>query len=126
MAIVEKNQFESSYAERVVAKELEPFIGTDIDTLVLGCTHYPLLQPIIQDYFGKEVSLIDPGVETAKMVEKYLSEEGILNVSTDNTTEHLFFTTGSAERFEEIASNWLDYTNFKVKNVLIEELEKYD
>lgn len=126
VAIVEKNQFESNYAKRVVKEELEPFISTNIDTLVLGCTHYPLLQPIIQDYFGTEVSLIDPGVETAKVVEKYLSEENWLNESTDNPIEHLFFTTGPALRFEEIARKWLEDEDFKVKNVPIEELEKYD
>ena len=81
VAIVEKNQFESSYAKDVVENELNPFIDTEIDTLVLGCTHYPLLQPIIQDYFGKNVTLIDPGVETAKVVETYLSEENLLNQS---------------------------------------------
>ena len=126
VAIVEKNQFESSYAKDVVENELNPFIDTEIDTLVLGCTHYPLLQPIIQDYFGKNVTLIDPGVETAKVVETYLSEENLLKQSSDIRPKHLLYTTGSAEKFEEIAANWLDDKNFNVMNVSIEELEKYD
>lgn len=125
VAIVEKNQFESQYAKGVVEQELEPFITTNIDTLVLGCTHYPLLQPIIQEFFGKEVTLIDPGVETARVVERYLSEHDLLNQSLGERSKHLFYTTGSAERFKEIATNWLEVKNFDVMNVSIEELEKY-
>lgn len=126
VAIVEKNQFESHYAKSVVEKELAPFQNTTIDTLVLGCTHYPLLQPIIQDYFGKEVTLIDPGVETAKVVKTYLSEKDLLNESSTEAKNHLFYTTGSAETFEAIALNWLEDISFNVKHVPIEELEKDD
>ncbi len=123
VAIVEKNQFESDYAKEVVDKELSPFKNTGIDTLVLGCTHYPLLQPIIQDYFGTDVSLVDPGVETAKAVEEYLSEQRLLNETTRHSKQHKFFTTGSAADFKQTADTWLDYKNFIVEEVTLEELK---
>ena len=62
ITIVEKNQFNGEIAENIVAEELASFKNTDIDTLVLGCTHYPLLQSTIQDYLGDKVTLVDPGV----------------------------------------------------------------
>ncbi len=122
VAIVEKNQFESEYAKKVVEKELKPFKQTGIDTLVLGCTHYPLLQPIIQEYFGADVALVDPGVETAKAVEKYLVENDLLHTASENTAQHIFYTTGPASDFEHIANNWLGQQNYKVEQIPVEEL----
>lgn len=124
VSIVEKNQFESTMAKEIVHEELHSFKDTDIDTLVLGCTHYPLLQPIIQDFFGKQVNLIDPGVETAKTIKKYLTDSNLLNQKQGGSTEHLLYTTGSAENFEKIASNWLNKSNFKVKHISVEELSQ--
>ena len=121
VAIAEKNDFESTYAKKVVKEELSFFKDTEIDTLVLGCTHYPLLQPIIQDFFGRQVTLVDPGVETAKKVKKYLTNADLLNDSTSEDKEHVFFTTGPIEQFQEIGSKWLGIGDINVKHVEIEE-----
>ena len=53
--IVESNQANSSVAKKIVAQTLQPMTKKNIDTLILGCTHYPLLRPIIQNVMGKEV-----------------------------------------------------------------------
>lgn len=124
VAIAEKNDFESSYAKEVVREELSLFKDTDIDTLVLGCTHYPLLQPIIQDYFGHQVNLVDPGVETAKKIKKYLTNNDLLNDSISKDQEHVFFTTGPVEQFQEIGSKWLGIGDIYVKNVDVEEFSE--
>lgn len=126
VSVVEKNQFGSTMAKEIVQEELKPFKDTDIDTLVLGCTHYPLLQPIIQDFFGQKVHLIDPGVETAKTVKRYLSNSNLLNDKPNRSTEHVLYTTGSAEKFEKIASNWLNKSSFKVKHISVEEISQND
>lgn len=122
VAIAEKNEFESTYAKQVVKEELSHFKNTEIDTLVLGCTHYPLLQPIIQDFFGHQVTLVDPGVETAKKIKEYLTKENLLNDRSSNHNQHIFFTTGQTEQFLEIASKWLNIDNIKVEHVAVEEL----
>lgn len=126
VSIVEKDQFEGTMAKKIVKEELSSFKNTDIDTLVLGCTHYPLLQPIIQDFFGKEVSLIDPGVETAKTVKEYLKASDLLNEDTSVAKEHLLYTTGSVKKFEDIALNWLDKSNFKIEHISVEELSGHE
>lgn len=122
--IVEKNQFKSTYAKEIVAKELEKFKYSEIDTLVLGCTHYPLLEPLIKEYLGEEICLIDPSVETAKTIEKTLNELDLLNNHKNIKPNHVFYTTGSAEKFQTIAVDWLGTDNFCVEHVSVEELEE--
>jgi glutamate racemase len=62
----------------LVAKEyLKPIIAGDVDTLILGCTHYPLLEDIIAEIVGNKVTLIDAGKETARTVAKNLEEKGV-------------------------------------------------
>ncbi len=60
--IVESNKMNSSVAKKIVYESLSPLVGK-IDTLVLGCTHYPLLRPIIQNVMGPDVELIDSGAD---------------------------------------------------------------
>lgn len=125
VSIVEKHQYEDELAKNVVSKELEPFLGSKMDTLVLGCTHYPLLQSIIQDYFGENLTLIDPGVETAIQVQAVLSEKKMFNEDTEGLNKHIFYTTGPADKFEKIAKHWLKRTDFIVEHIAVEELQKY-
>ncbi|WP_434127649.1 aspartate/glutamate racemase family protein, partial [Enterococcus faecium] len=51
-------------ARRVVRETLAPLVGEELDTLILGCTHYPLLAPIIQEVMGNQVTLINSAEET--------------------------------------------------------------
>lgn len=124
VSIVEKHQYQDDLAKQVVSEELSPFEGSKIDTLVLGCTHYPLLQTIIQNHFGKDLTLVDPGVETAKRVDEYLEKNQLLKDYSATPITHEFFTTGPADKFEKIAANWLEHSDFTVKSIPIEELTK--
>lgn len=124
VSIVEKHQYEDELAKSVVSEELKPFIGSNMDTLVLGCTHYPLLQSVIQDYFGEKLTLIDPGVETAIQVQSVLNKKHMLNETTKDSNNHIFYTTGPADKFEKIAKHWLKQSEICVKNIAVEELEK--
>lgn len=125
VSIVEKDQYQDDLAKQVVADELGVFDDFEMDTLVLGCTHYPLLQNIIQQYFDTDLTLIDPGVETAKYVEGHLIKNDLLNNSGNDNQLHVFYTTGPAQKFQTIAVNWLKDSNFIVKHIPIEEIEKY-
>jgi glutamate racemase len=65
-------------ATRLIAREyLQPLIDAGVDTVVLGCTHYPLLKPVLADVLGEEVRLIDSAAETAAETRRLLSEHGI-------------------------------------------------
>ena len=79
-AIVEQGHFRpgDAVAEEAVRSELAPFVGSGIDTLLLGCTHYPLLSDIIRGFLGEEVRQISCGAETARSLAAYLQEHDML------------------------------------------------
>lgn len=86
---------------RLVAEEyLEVMKKEKVDTLILGCTHYPLLKDIISDIMGDGVALISPGEEAAKYAAALLSEKEILTESTEAGVNE-FFVTDSVELFTE-------------------------
>ncbi|MGM0903451.1 MAG: glutamate racemase [Bacillota bacterium] len=105
--LVESGEYDGLVAERVVAETLAPLKNQELDTLILGCTHYPLLEPLIKRFMGDSVNVISSGEETAREVSTILHHNGILN-TTGEEPNHEFYTTGSQKIFSEIASQWLE------------------
>lgn len=94
---------------RIVAEEyLEPIKNEGVDTLILGCTHYPLLKDIIADIMGEEVTLISPGEEAAKFANLCLLEQNLLNTS-NKIGKNTFYVSDSVEMFEENAKQFLGH-----------------
>ena len=91
----------------IAERYLEPLRESKIDTLILGCTHYPLLRDVISKIMGPEVTLIDSGAETAKHAAANLDERDMLS---ENETEGSirYFVTDSIEGFSKIASRYLE------------------
>ncbi len=105
--IVESNEMGSSVAKKVVYESLAPLVGK-VDTLVLGCTHYPLLRPIIQNVMGPDVKLIDSGAECVRDISVLLNYFE-LNKSRELLEQtHRFYTTANANSFAAIAEKWLE------------------
>ena len=124
--IVESNQYRSAVAKKVIAETLKPIKEQQVDTLVLGCTHYPLLRPLIQNFMGSEVTLIDSGAETVKDVSTLLDYFDLAAPPVAGKAVHEFYTTGSVKMFREISENWLNLTEMNIqkanlKNFKIEE-----
>ena len=124
--LVESNQLNSSIAKKVVTESLQNLKKQKVDTLVLGCTHYPLLRPLIQNVMGKEVTLIDSGAETVNEVSMLLDYYDMAEVKTDEVNERKFYTTGSVNMFKEIASSWLEMNEIEVEHVSIDQLKGSD
>ncbi|MFD3445413.1 glutamate racemase [Microbacteriaceae bacterium 4G12] len=103
--LVENGEFEGEHAHEVVSRTLQPLQNTDIDTLILGCTHYPILGPVIAEVMGKNVQLISSSDETAREVSTILYHSNLLNKGEEQS-DHLFLTTGPVDIFKEIASKW--------------------
>lgn len=107
-------------ATRLVAEEyLHELKEHNIDTLILGCTHYPILKNIIQEAVG-DVKLIDSGIAAAKLVEKYLEGRGLRNTS-HQLGYHDYYVSDIPQKFKEIAERFLGR---KIENVHKVELEK--
>ena len=86
---------------------LQPLVEADVDTLVLGCTHYPLLTGVISGVMGDGVTLISSADETAKDVYKILAQQGIERDEDLPEPEHVFLSTGDPERFTKLAKRFL-------------------
>jgi len=106
--------------ERVVEEYLAPVKAQGVDTLVLGCTHYPLLRDVISDYMGSAVSLVDTGEEAARASVALLTARNGLN-DPDRMGERRYYASDSAEDFAATASLYLgsDISN-RVERVAIE------
>jgi glutamate racemase len=104
--IVEEDRIHREETKQVVREYLEPFRQKGIDTLILGCTHYPLLAPIIQQTVGPHVQLISSAEETAREASVVLAERDLLNEGNVQAN-YQFYTTGSVERFHVIGERWL-------------------
>ncbi|MFD0827361.1 glutamate racemase [Neobacillus sp. M.A.Huq-85] len=105
--LVESGEYDGAIAEKIVTQSLQPVLNLNLDTLILGCTHYPLLGPLVKKVMGPEVNVISSGDETAREISAILQFNGQLEESEDEP-EHEFITTGSRGIFSKIASEWLD------------------
>jgi glutamate racemase len=90
-----------------VAQEyLQPLLDADVDTVILGCTHYPLLTGVISYVMGEQVSLVSSAEESAKDVYAVLTRHGLLRPEGP-TPPHRFLTTGAPAEFAEIGARFL-------------------
>ncbi len=103
---VERKETHGSRIERIARLYLEPMVDEGIDTLILGCTHYPLLEDLITDVVGPGVSLISSAEETAIEVEEVLNCLGWKR-KPENNSNLLFLTTGDAEKCCELGRIFL-------------------
>ena len=102
---VEAGDTESHQVHVLAQRLLAPLLDADVDTLVLGCTHYPLLARTIGDVMGPDVVLVSSADETAFAVRSLLDVEG--TATRDGKVTHEFLTSGSAERFAELGVQFL-------------------
>lgn len=108
----------------IVQKSLEPMVKEGVGTLVLGCTHYPLLAALIQKAMGEDVTLISSARETANEVARVLSERDLL-APTDESPEVRLFTTGDELSFRLIASRWLEKEDLDIATTTLKESLSY-
>lgn len=102
---------------RLTAQEyLTPMIAEKIDTLVLGCTHYPLLKPLLQEVVGEEIYLVDSAESMAEQTEILLNEMNLRNPENESP-DHCFYVTDVPFRFQGIGESFLGRTLSKVNVV---------
>jgi glutamate racemase len=95
---------------RLVAEEyLGELKGADLDSLILGCTHYPLLAPLLRDTMGTGVTLVDSGAEAAKATAELLAARGLLAPAAGGAPRHHFFLSDEPRRrsFARVAESFL-------------------
>lgn len=104
---VERGETSGDGITKVAREYLQPMIEADVDTLVLGCTHYPLLTGVISYVMGNGVSLVSSAEETAKDLYRVLIENSLLRAPSTTPPTHTFLATGDAQAFESLARRFL-------------------
>lgn len=94
--LIESGQLYSNEMNSLLNLYLEPMIKANIDYLVLGCTHYPYLMPLLLDLLPKQVKIIDSGEAVAKQTKAILAKNNLLNTETI-ISNNLFYTNGNPE-----------------------------
>ena len=101
---------------------LASFLETDIDALILGCTHYPLLRSRIREYVGEKITLVNPAYETAMDLKKLLRESQMDNPeAADEYASYKFYVSDAADKFKQFANSILPYDIEMTKQINIEE-----
>ena len=104
--IVEEGWFEHPAAELIAAEYLKPLRDSHVSALVLGCTHYPLLRPLLQRQMGEDVTLIDSGAETARALEEILRRAG-LDAVPGSASTHRFAVSDDEARFLAVGTRFI-------------------
>ncbi|GAJ99315.1 glutamate racemase [Geomicrobium sp. JCM 19055] len=114
--LVEQNRTSKQDAYKIVEETLRPLQQYRYDTLILGCTHYPILKAVIQEVVGGGVSVISSGQETAREMSTILQHNGIHNRS-EEAPAHIFYTSGEVLPFVEKVERWMKITTPDVRQI---------
>jgi glutamate racemase len=106
-----------------VRQYAEPLKAADVDTVILGCTHYPLIRPIFQRVFGRGVTLVFSAEETAREVAETLARKGIENEG-GREGAYRFLTTGDTEEFRVAGARFLQLPIDEVERVQLAALRR--
>ncbi len=106
VSLVESGQAGTTKSFKEVSDQLKFFAGKDIDTLILGCTHFPVLTKEIIKAVSDDVRLVDPGVSAGMQVQDYLTKHDMLASPSQAKTGN-FYTTGNVSKFVEVANEVL-------------------
>ena len=102
---------------------LQELLDEGIDSLILGCTHYPLLRSLIGEIAGPDVRLVNPAYETARELERLLAKHGILNTQAKppGNEPYKFYVSDAADKFKRFANSILPYDIETTQKINIEE-----
>ncbi len=98
---IEKGQLEAPETRAILERALEPMLRQNIDTVVLGCTHFPFVIPLIQRIVGPNVRVIDPAPAVARQVERLLESRGWIPGGSQ-AAEVRYYTTGALDPFDTL------------------------
>lgn len=107
VSLVEKGDFKSESTKKIVSNNLNDVNQTEIDTLVLGCTHFPIIENLIRNELNSSIKIIDPGVELTRRINQLLNERSLINDSLKKPS-YEFYTTSRNSNFKKIGSEWLN------------------
>ena len=121
-AIIQAGEQFDERAVESVREACTPLREADVDTVILGCTHYPLIRPMLQRMLGPQVELISSGAALARQVEHALSTRGLGNPGTGEG-DYRFLCTRDIESFHELGTRFLQMPLGTVEHVELAAVE---
>ena len=118
--LAEEGWLEGDVPELIAKQYLTPLTSSGIDTLILGCTHYPILKPLLSNMLGASIQLVDSAEETTREVESVLKDYELLSESSRR--ERRFYVSDLPRRFEILGERFLGYP---IEDVAIAEPWKH-
>lgn len=119
--LVEKGKTEGKDVEELAVECLSPLLKEEIDTLVLGCTHFPFLVNVIEKIAGENVNLVDPTFQTVQYMKDVLQSNRLDRTEREPPT-HQFFTTGDVDTFRIMGERLLGKSIKNLKHVDLQKL----
>ena len=121
--LVEEGLLKDPVTDEIASRYLSELIDIGIDTLILGCTHYPLIRSTVGRIMGDKVALVNPAYETAVSLKKLLEEHQLLNTRPPRLgdNQYQFYVSDGADRFKRFVNSILKYGVLSVKTIQIEE-----
>lgn len=121
--LIEEGLLQDPVTDEIARRYLAELIDIDIDTLILGCTHYPLIRSTVGKIMGDGVTLVNPAYETASELKKLLESKDLLNDTPPElgTNQYEFYVSDGAEKFKQFANSIIKYGILSAKTINIEE-----
>ena len=121
--LVEEGLWQDPVTDEIAKRYLSSLIDTGIDTLILGCTHYPLIRSTVGRVMGDQVTLVNPAYETARELKGLLQHYHILNDEEPHLGEnkYQFYVSDGAEKFKHFANSIIKYGILSAKTIKIDE-----
>lgn len=121
--LVEEGMLHDTITDQVAQRYLETLKDKDIDTLIMGCTHYPLLRSTIHKVMGEQVNLVNPAYETAIELKKVLERENLANICEVDSPSSMyrFYVSDAADKFKAFANSILPFDITMTKQINIEQ-----
>ena len=121
--LVEEGLWQDPVTDEIAKRYLSELIDIGIDTLIMGCTHYPLIRSTIGRAIGEEVTLVNPAYETALELKAMLQERGLLNQEAPKlgSNQYQFYVSDAAGKFKQFANSIIKYGILSAKTVNIED-----
>jgi glutamate racemase len=121
-AIIQEGRQFDIETVRIVREACKPLRDAEVDAVILGCTHYPLIEKMLQRILGPRVTLISSGAALARQVEHALSTRGLRNPRAEEG-EYRFLCTGDVESFRALGTRFLQMPLGRVERVSVAELD---
>lgn len=121
--LVEEGLWQDPVTDEIAKRYLTELIDIGIDTLILGCTHYPLIRSTVARIMGEGVNLVNPAYETARELKELLAQRSLLSAEESRLGDnrYRFFVSDGAEKFKQFANSIIKYGILSAKIVNIEE-----